>query len=98
MRGSKKRKWQVYIIETQSGKFYTGITTNLSRRFSEHCMISPSKGAKFFRTDKPKQVVYQEDHRCRSDALKREMIIKRLTKNQKRKLVEEQYLLKNNTC
>lgn len=70
--------WWVYMIETQSGKLYTGITTDVERRFQEHC--GSPKGAKFFRTDPAKQVVYREVCLTRSAATQRESVIKKLPK------------------
>lgn len=77
--------WYVYIIQTKSNKLYTGITTDLSRRFKEH--QKKSKGAKFFRTDPAKKIVYYEEHENRSLASKREYAIKQMTRKQKEVLI-----------
>ena len=77
--------WHVYIIETTSGRLYTGITTDIERRFKEHC--SSKKGAKFFRSNTPKRVVYNETFENRSLASKREWEIKQLTRAKKLELV-----------
>ena len=66
--------WTVYVIQTESGNFYTGITVDLERRLGEHRV--GSRGAKFFRTSPPKRVVYEERHAERSGALRREREIK----------------------
>ncbi len=79
--------YSVYIIETKCGKFYTGVATDPHRRFKEH--QSSKKGAKFFRSATPKRIVYIESGFDRSEALKREIQIKKLTKKQKLTLVEE---------
>ncbi len=39
-------EWQVYIIQTECGKLYTGITNDLERRFDAH--LNKQKGAAFF--------------------------------------------------
>lgn len=78
--------WFVYIIETTSGKFYTGITTDVERRFLEH-RDDPKKGAKFFRGHSPKRVIHTEEFENRSLASKREYEIKLLTRKQKLSLV-----------
>lgn len=78
--------WFVYIIETKSGKLYAGITTDVSRRFQEHKNLK-TKGAKFFRTDPPRKMVYQETTANRSEALKREAQIKKLTRKEKLQLI-----------
>lgn len=78
--------WYVYIIQTQCGKLYTGITTNIERRFQEHCDVydaRDTKGAKFFRGHKPEAVVYSEECNDRSGASKRECQIKAMRKQKK---------------
>lgn len=81
--------WFVYILETQSGKLYTGITTHPERRFQEH-RASP-KGAKFFRTDPPKSIVYTETYATRSEASKREHAIKQMKRHEKEELVSTSF-------
>lgn len=77
--------WEVYIIRTASGKLYTGITTDLDRRLSEHA--SGRGGAKFFRTASPQAVVYRESQPNRSAASRREHEIKRLSRADKLALI-----------
>lgn len=77
--------WTVYIILTQKNKLYTGITTDLNRRFNEH--QNSSKGAKFFRSDKPIKIVYSELFENRSIASKREVQIKKMSRKQKEELI-----------
>jgi len=71
------------MVETQSGKLYTGITTDVERRYAEHSGKSGKKGAKFFRSDKPKKIVFQEESKNRSEASKREAAIKKLSRKEK---------------
>jgi len=80
-----KKKWTVYIIECADGRFYTGITVDLERRFKEHC--ESSKGAKFFNTTSAKKIVYEEVLANRSLASKREAQIKKLRRTQKEELI-----------
>lgn len=80
--------WEVYIIETESGRFYTGIALSKEKRFLEH-LNSKKKGAKFFRLDPPKKIVWHEKKDTRSDALKREREIKSLSRSLKIKLIED---------
>ena len=77
--------WYVYMIRASDGSLYTGITTDVQRRFKEHC--SPDKGARFFRGRKPLEVVYTETHPDRSSALQRESAIKKLTRGEKIELI-----------
>lgn len=79
--------WYVYMIRASDGSLYTGITTDVERRFNEHC--SPEKGARFFRGRKPLEVVYTENHPDRSSALKRESAIKNLTRGEKIEMIEQ---------
>ena len=80
------RDWWVYIIESEKDKFYTGITTDISRRFQEHS--SGSRGAKYFRTDRPKKVVLRERYANRSQASIRESEIKKLSHKEKLSLIK----------
>ena len=77
--------WFLYIIQTKKKRLYTGITTDVERRFEEHKSGSP-KGAKFFRSDKPHQIVRTEEMKDRSEASKREAKIKAMTRAEKLKL------------
>ncbi len=76
------------MIETQSGKLYYGISTDVDRRFKEHCGAAngDKKAAKFFRSDPAKAVVYRESCLNRSEASKREAEIKKLSRPQKKRL------------
>jgi putative endonuclease len=82
---SLKESWTVYIVETESGKLYTGITTDLDRRFKEH--LEKKRGAKFFSISAPKQILFQENHSNRSEASIREAEIKRMSRPQKLALI-----------
>jgi len=73
--------WSVYIIEADDNSYYTGITTDVDRRFEEHG--SGPLGAKFFNGRAPLKIVYREDGHTRSTASKREAEIKKLTRLQK---------------
>jgi len=68
--------WYVYIILTKKEKLYTGISTDPERRFIEH-LCDTKKGAKYFRTDSPYCIVYLEEFDSMSEALKREIYIKK---------------------
>lgn len=81
----KPADWFVYIIETDNGKLYTGITTDLNRRFEQH--RKQSGGARFFHTSPARKLVYQEPHPDRSSASKREAAIKKLTRQGKLALI-----------
>lgn len=79
--------WYVYMILTEKNRLYTGIATDVERRFVEH-LCDPSKGAKFFRSDRPVVVVYCEEYVNRSKASVREAEIKKLNRKNKDLLVK----------
>lgn len=81
--------WHVYILECRGGSLYTGVTTDLERRFKEHC----AKTAHYTSYNPPKQIVYQEPFDSKSDAFKREAEIKRWTRKMKLALIEGDLVL-----
>ncbi len=78
--------WTVYIIQTESGKLYTGITKDLERRFQEH--QQRQKGARFFHISQPKKILFIESHIDRSSASKRESQIKKMSRREKLILIQ----------
>lgn len=82
--------WYLYMLRCGDGTLYTGITTDVEKRFEAH---SSGKGAKYTRGRGPLELVYQEICGCHSDALKREAAIKRLTRKQKQTLIDQQKLV-----
>jgi putative endonuclease len=77
--------WFVYVIRASDDSLYTGITTDVERRFKEH--FSTVKGARYFRGRKPVEVVFTEKHPDRSSALRREADIKKLPRSDKLRMV-----------
>jgi putative endonuclease len=77
--------WYVYILECSDKTLYTGITTNLTRRVVEH--NESSKGAKYTKARRPSKLVYSEILPNRSEASKREIEIKKLSKQDKIALI-----------
>lgn len=78
--------WSVYIIRCGDGTLYTGITTDVDRRFAEHNSQGP-KAAKYTRSKLPLAIVYRREVGSRSKASKEELRIKSLTRNQKLALI-----------
>ncbi len=74
----------VYILICKDNTLYTGITTDLLRRLDEH--NTSHKGARYTQARRPVKLVYTEKQKDRSQALKREMIIKKMNRKQKLKL------------
>ncbi len=76
------------MIRTSDAQVYTGITTDMARRWREH--ESGKAGARYFRGRKPVQLCYLETGQDRSSASQREYAIKSLTASAKKQLIAEQ--------
>lgn len=85
MNDNNLTSWCIYIIQADDDSLYTGITTDVERRFSEHS--GHTTGAKYFNGRKPLGVVYREDGHTRSSASRREFEIKRLSRQKKKQLI-----------
>lgn len=75
--------WILYLIECQRGKstvYYTGITTNLERRFRAH---QNGTGARFTKANKPIQLLASQTYINRSDASRAEAAVKKLPRCEK---------------
>lgn len=77
--------WSVYIIICSDGSLYTGISTDVDRRFRQH---QAGKGAKYFRGRQPLAIVYQENGYSRSFATHREIAIKKMPRPEKQALIK----------
>lgn len=78
--------YTVYILLCSDNTLYTGITTNIKRRFQEH---KAGKASKYTRARKAVKIVYSKKCRNKSYALKREAEIKRLTRAEKNNLISQ---------
>ena len=76
--------WKLYILRCGDGTLYTGITTDVEKRLEAH---RTGKGAKYTRGRSPLELVYREDCGDHSAALKREIEIKKLSREEKEKLI-----------
>lgn len=76
--------WKLYILRCGDGTLYTGITTDVEKRLEAH---RTGKGAKYTRGRSPLNLVYREDCGDHSAALKREIEIKKLSREEKEKLI-----------
>lgn len=81
-----EKAWYLYILRCKDGTLYTGITTDTERRLEAH---NSGKGAKYTRGRGPVEMVYREVCPDHSAALKRELEIKGLTRQEKEKLIAE---------
>ena len=75
-----------YIVQCSDGTYYTGWTTDPERRVKQH---NKGVGAKYTSTRRPVKLVYLETQSTRTDAMKRELAIKKMNRIQKSKLVEK---------
>ncbi len=75
--------WFVYLIECTDGSVYTGVATDVARRYAEH---AAGTGARYTRSHPPARLLASFPHPDRSSALKAEVAIKRMTPAQKRAL------------
>ena len=73
-----------YILECADATYYTGWTTNLSTRLAAH---NCGSGARYTRGRLPVRLVYAEYHSTVSEACKREVVIKRLSRAAKTDLI-----------
>ena len=77
--------WYVYMLACADGSLYTGIATDVDKRFAAH---KSGRGAKYTRSHPPLAVVYREACGDKSAALRREAAIKKLPRAEKLKLTE----------
>lgn len=75
----------LYILECEGGVLYTGITTDVERRFNEH---KAGIGARFTRAHEAMRIAYTEEYADRSSALKREAEIKNWKREKKVQLIK----------
>jgi putative endonuclease len=77
------QSWFLYILQCVDGTLYTGITTDIFRRISQH---ENGKGAKYTKGRSPFKIIYTETHNNRSEASKREVEVKRMSRGEKMEL------------
>jgi putative endonuclease len=81
---SQLSNWIVYVLQCKDGSYYTGITNNIIRRLWMH---SRGRGSKYTRTRLPVKIVWRKEVADKSSALKEEIRIKSLSRQEKEKLV-----------
>jgi len=81
------KKFYTYILLTINNKLYCGYTDNLEKRFENHLNGTASK---FTMANKPVKIVYSKEYLTKSEAMKEEYRIKKLTRVQKEKLINNQ--------
>lgn len=73
-----------YIVRCSDGTYYTCWTNHLKERIAAH---NSGKGAKYTKPRLPVELVYYEVFETKSEAMRREMQIKQLTRAEKEKLI-----------
>lgn len=85
---STETNWFAYIVQCNDGTLYTGITTDIQRRLTQH--NSDKYGARYTRARQPVTLAHLETCETHSDAAKREHKIKQLNLSKKRILINDQ--------
>ena len=80
--------WYLYLVKCRDGSLYTGITTDVARRFAEH-QGNGDSGAKYLRGRGPLVLVFQRKLGSRSLALGVENKVKKLSKGRKEELIRD---------
>lgn len=79
--------YHIYLLTCSDNTLYTGITTDIKRRIKEH--NSSKRGAKYTRTRRPVKLVYSKEYETKSEAMKEEAKIKKLSRKEKLKLINK---------
>lgn len=78
--------YYVYILKCSDDSLYTGSTNNLEKRFLKH--NESKQGAHYTKIRRPVVLVYSEEYKTVSEALKREIEIKSLSRKKKLNLIQ----------
>lgn len=82
---SEKRHY-TYMLRCRDDSLYTGYTTDLKRRLQTH---NDGKGAKYTKARLPVEMVYHETFATKEEAMRREAAIKKLSRQEKLRLIKE---------
>jgi predicted GIY-YIG superfamily endonuclease len=77
-------RWFVYLLRCADGSLYTGITKDVVRRCAQH---NAGTASRYTRGRLPVVLMYTEARGSKSEALKRELAIKALSRRQKKSLI-----------
>ncbi len=80
------KKYYVYMLLIENGAFYCGYTDDLEKRFKAHM---EGKGAKYTRANKPLKIVFSKEFETKSEAMKEEIRIKKLSHKEKLTLIKQ---------
>jgi predicted GIY-YIG superfamily endonuclease len=76
--------WFVYVLRCADGSLYTGITRDVSRRCRQH---NAGTASRYTRSRRPTELVYQETYSGQGLALRREAVVKAMSRRQKEALI-----------
>ncbi len=79
--------WFLYLIECRDGSLYTGITTDVERRYAQHLS---GKGARYTRAHPPRQLLGAIACADRSSASRAEYALKQCKPTEKRRWLTQQ--------
>ncbi|MDD3921054.1 MAG: GIY-YIG nuclease family protein [Eubacteriales bacterium] len=74
-----------YMLRCRDGSYYTGYARNAENRLAVH---NAGKGAKYTRSRLPVELVYTESYESKTEAMRREVMLKRMTHAQKERLIK----------
>lgn len=77
----------IYIVKCSDGTLYTGTTNDVEKRVVVH--NTGKTGAKYTKMRRPVYLVYTEQVETKSEALKREHVIKKLSREEKLTLISQ---------
>jgi len=86
--------WSVYMIRTVDDCLYSGVSTDVPRRYGEHLAGGP-RAAKYLRAHRPRALVFSIAIGSRSLAQRVEYQLKRLSRGQKEMIIRRQRLVFN---
>ena len=81
-------KYWTYILLTERNTLYTGICTDVEKRFQQHLEGVKKGGAKYTNANKPIKILYRREFEDKSSAMKEEMRIKKLSRAKKLELCD----------
>lgn len=85
--------WSIYMVRRNDGKIYTGISTDVAKRFEMH-QNSNSQGAKFLRGMGPLELLIQMEVGEQKLAMNVEHKVKKLAKDKKEEIVNDPSILR----
>ena len=82
-----EKKYYAYILLTERNTYYCGYTDNVEKRYKAH---TEGTGAKYTRANKPIKLLWTAEFETKSEAMKEEARIKKLSREEKEKLILQQ--------